>query len=264
MCCRRTLGLLAFAFWAIVAGAHAQTTREPPPEAIELFASGRAHYEAGRYGDASADLEAALQLDPGSPTLIYNLTRVYELMGDIDRALRYGEQYLMLLPPDDLEEREAAEVTLRRLRGARDYLALRSAAEQGQVQSLRQLAPRVIVRERGVADTPFWITLASGAALVAAGAIVGGLALKAGGDANDFVLRDASDQAVRQGRVDRANRLALSSDILLGVGAATLLAAGLLYLLRVRSFERDAEPDEVAVAVGSDGRGAWLVLRGAL
>ncbi|MBX3246048.1 MAG: tetratricopeptide repeat protein [Myxococcales bacterium] len=268
MGCRPDLGLfvlaLAIGLVAPDTGALAQTTREPPPEAIELFASGRAHYEGGRYGDAARDLEAALQLDPGSPTLIYNLTRVYELMGDLDRALRYGEQYLMLLPPDDEEEREVAEVTLRRLRGARDYLALRQAAEQGQVQSLRQLAPRVIVRERGVADTPFWITLAAGAAVLAAGAVVGGLALKTGNDASDFVLRDPADQAIRQRRVDRADRLALSADILLGVGAVTCIAAGLLYLLRVRTIERDATPDEVALSIGSDGRGAWLVVRGAL
>ncbi|MCB9601167.1 MAG: tetratricopeptide repeat protein [Sandaracinus sp.] len=248
----------------------AQTTREPPPEALEFFASGRAHYEAGRYPEAAQDLEAALQLDPGSPTLIYNLSRVYELMGELDRAIRFNEQYLTLLSPDDVAERETAESSLRRLRGARDWLELRRAAEQGQVQSLRQLAPRVIVHERGVADLPFWITLGSGAALLAAGGATGGFAFKLKGDTNAFVLRMPSDQGRREELADRTRRLALTTDILLGVGIATCLGATLLYLLRVRTFERDAEEGEQATAgfdvgtvdVGSDGQTTWLTWRG--
>lgn len=246
----------------------AQPTREPPPEALEFFASGRAHYEAGRYTEAAQDLEAALQLDPGSPTLIYNLARVYELMGELDRAIRYTEQYLQLLSPDDLEEREAAESSLRRLKGARDWLALREAAQQGQLQSLRQLAPRVIVRERGVVDLPFWITLGSGAAILAAGGVTGGLALRAKGDAEDFVLRVSDDQARRESLVDRSRRLGLSTDVLLGVGAATCVGALLLYLLRSRTYERDAEPDEAggsvetAFSFGVTGDSGWLAWRG--
>lgn len=264
----RVLGVLAVALtFAHVGVTHAQSTREPPPEALEFFASGRAHYDAGRYTEAATDLEAALQLDPGSPTLIYNLTRVYELMGELDRAITYGEQYLSLLAPEDVEERELADSTLRRLRGARDWLALRQAAEQGQVQSLRQLAPRVIVRERGVADLPFWITLASGAAILVGGGIVGAFAMKVEGDANDFVLRVPDDQSEREGLVDRSRRLALSTDVLLGVGAATCIGATLLYLLRVRTFERDAEVDEAGevshdVSFGTDGRATWLGWRG--
>lgn len=263
----RVLLASAFAFTTLglVCPLAAQPTREPPPEALEFFASGRAHYEAGRYTEAAQDLEAALQLDPGSPTLIYNLSRVYELMGELDRAIRYNEQYLTLLSPDDVEEREVAESSLRRLKGARDWLALREAAQQGQVQSLRQLAPRVIVRERGVADLPFWITLGSGVAILAAGGVTGGLALRAKGDAEDFVLRVPDDQARRESLVDRSRRLGLSTDVLLGVGAATCVGALLLYLLRSRSYERDAEPDPTdatAFSFGATGDSGWLAWRG--
>ncbi len=251
--------------------AKAQPTHEPPPEALEFFASGRAHYEAGRYTEAAQDLEAALTLDPGSPTLMYNLSKVYELMGEMDRAIRYMEQYLQRISPDDLEERESAETALRRLRGARDWLALREAAQQGQAQSLRQLAPRVIVRERGVADSPFWITLGAGVAILATGGVTGGLAFGAKNEADDFVLRMPEDQARRESLVDRSQRLALSADVILGVGAATCVGALLLYLLRSRSFERDATPEEAdedngsletALSFGASSGAGWLSWRG--
>lgn len=251
--------------------AEAQPTHEPPPEALEFFASGRAHYEAGRYTEAAQDLEAALTLDPGSPTLIYNLSRVYELMGEMDRAIRYMEQYLQLTSPDDQEERESAETALRRLRGARDWLALREAAQQGQAQSLRQLAPRVIVRERGVADLPFWITLGAGAGILAVGGVTGGLTFGAKNEVEDFTLRLPQDQNRRESLVDRRQRLALATDVLLGVGAATCVGALLLYLLRTRSFERDAEPEETNAsrrsvetewALGATDTSGWLAWRG--
>ena len=57
---------------------HQTTEREPPAGAIERYNRGRAHYQAGRYREALAELEKALALDPNSPNLVYNVARVYE------------------------------------------------------------------------------------------------------------------------------------------------------------------------------------------
>lgn len=225
----------------LAAGPRAQAqddTHEPPPEAIQFFERGRAHYEAGRYEEASVDLERALQLDPSSTTLIFNLARIYELLGDLDKAVAFGERYLELLPEDMVEERERAESTLRRVRGAQEWLALR---ESEQPPELRQLTPTVIVRDRGVADTAFWATLASGAGLLAIGGALGGVALAKRNEAHDLIIREEADRNEQSSVMERADRLALSADILLAAGLATEIGALLLYLLRVRTYEREVE-----------------------
>jgi tetratricopeptide (TPR) repeat protein len=235
-------------------------THEPPPEALQFFESGRAHYEAGRYQEAAVDMERALQLDPGSTTLIFNLARIYELLGDLEKAIEFGEKYLELLPDDMVDERERAETTLRRVRGAQEWLALRQAE---QPPELRQLTPTVIVRERGVADSAFWATLASGAGLLAVGGALGGVALAKRNEAHDLIIRDESDRNEQNDVMDRADRLALTADIFLAAGLATEIGALLLYLLRVRTFEREVDEDEGASARLQLGPGAaTLILEG--
>ena len=253
----RWLAVVVLACASVVGGSGTvgaqERTHEPPPEAVQFFESGRAHYEAGRYQEAANDLERALQLDPSSTTLIFNLARVYELLGELDKAVEFAERYLTLLPEDMTEERERAESTLRRVRGAQEWLALRQSEHPPE---LRTLTPTVIVRERGVVDLPFWVTAGTGAALLLAGAGTGVGALLVRNDARDFVLRTGNDREEQQSLVDRADRLALATDILIGVGAATAVAGLLLYLLRVRTFERELDPEsdapegEVAVSVG--------------
>lgn len=217
--------------------AFAQDRQEPPPEAVEFFNAGRAHYEAGRYPEAAVSLERALALDPGSAVLLFNLTRVYELLGELDRAVTYGRRYLGMVD-EDPPERERAEQTLRRLEGARDWLALRGSA---QPPELRQLAPRVIVRERGVADTAFWATLATGGGLTLAGGALGLFALVRHNEAEDIAAGSSADVTRRQDLRDKSQRMALVTDVAVGLGLATMVGALLLYLLRVRTFERTPE-----------------------
>ncbi len=229
--------------------AHAQTEapqeaaaegEEPPPEALEFFEAGRAHYEAGRYSEAAASLEQALALDPNSATLVFNLARIYELLGELDRAITYGHRYRGMMEHDP-EEMARADATLRRLEGARDYLAMRQANE---APELRTMESRIIVHERGVVDTAFWAVLGTGAGLLVGGAVLGGLATKRNNEANDLVAADSADQSRRADLRDEADSFALTADILLGAGAATSVAALLLYVLRTRSYERTVESTE--------------------
>jgi len=251
---------------AVVSTAAAQEMRQPPSEAVELFTQARAHYEAGQYSEAAEFLERALALDPDSPTLLFNLARVYELMGELDRAVHYGEAYLQRIPEEDVEERANAETMLRRLQGARDWLALRDQAQRNAAPSLRQLAPRIVVHDRGVADTPFWVTLGAGAGALAAGAILGGLALSLEHDVNGRLIDPSQnlDDYARELRNDgkRADSFALASDVLLGVGGAAVLSAFLLYVLRVRTYERDATDEDLTLSVGVEHHQASLRLRG--
>lgn len=266
---RRTQGLHA-RLWAsaalmVVAMTSAAGAQEevaqPPPEALEFFQEGRDHYSAGRYSEAAAAMEQAISLDPNSETLVFNLARIYELLGELDRAIHYGRRYREMVRYD-AEEVERADATLRRLDGAREWLALREAE---QAPELRQMAPREIVRDRGVVDTAFWAVLASGAGLLAAGGIFGGVALAKQNRANGI---NAATQLENEERIelrDEADSLALAADITLIAGGATTVAALLLYLLRVRTYEREASaPEDASAHLGVDAApgSAALTLRG--
>jgi tetratricopeptide (TPR) repeat protein len=205
----------------------------PPPAALEHYNRGRAHYQAGRYREAVEELEEALTLDPGSPNLVYNLARVYELLGDIERALPHYEHYRDMLPASAVDERDRVESTLKRLRGARSSLGPKKQEEPE-----RQLRPpNLIARtERGVADAAFWTMASLSLAAFAAGGVSGVLALRTEKDAQGFVLGRDGDLGERNEQADRADRLALISDVSIAAGAVGGLTTVLLYALRTRTI----------------------------
>jgi len=178
---RALLGLLCFlcvlrpgSGWAQEDAVAEDGMEATPPEAVEFFRQARERYEAGQYREAAQALERALVLDPNSPTLVFNLARVYELLGELDLSLRYYEQYQQLLPQQQAREQARAEATIRRLQGARTSTE-REAPQPEQVEALRQLPGLVVVRENGVADLGFWLTLGVGAASLATGGVLGAL-----------------------------------------------------------------------------------------
>jgi len=235
--------------------ARAQTRHEPPPEALQFFQSGRDHYQHGRYREAAIDLERALALDPASPTLLYNLGRVYELLGDAERAAGYYRSYVRVLPEGEGSEDERAEVqaAITRLEGAAAHGELVQPPPDGDDAHAPDLRP-AYVRVRGVVDLPFWVTLASGGGLLLGGGALGIVALSNHSNATGLVLRAPGDADRRQSLLDRSRHLALGADLVMGVGVAALIASGLLYLLRQRTVE-------VLPGTTADGRGASLTLR---
>jgi len=108
--------------------------------------------------------------------------------------------------------------------------------------------------------TAGWVAVGVGAAALIGGAITGGLALKA-----DKSVQDAcpgGDCPSSQGdEVDRRDALALSTDILIGAGAA-IAVTGAVLLIVFRDKER-AGGEEVAISpiIMVDGAGAAAVWR---
>ena len=199
----------------------------PPKEAIDHYSRGRAHYQAGRYREAATELEEALALDPDSPNLVYNLARVYELQGNIDQALAYYERYRAMLPEDDAVERERASTAIQRLQGARAQAA-RERPPEARTPALR------LRTERGVADAAFWTLASFSFAALVTGAVTGGLALRAERETQRFVLGRDGDEATLDQRAGRADRLAVTADVTLALGAVGGLTSVLLYALRSR------------------------------
>jgi tetratricopeptide (TPR) repeat protein len=211
----------------------------PPPEALELYQRGRALYAEGRYREAAVELERAQVLDPTSPNLVFNVARVYELLGDLEKSIGFYQRYLRLLPPSETAERDRIEATLRRLEGARDEVRrpTEAPAQPPSAAPLRDPQP-VRVQERGVADALFWGTASAGAALLIGGTVTGLLALDTERATGDYVVGLDGTFADRQVLADRADTLALVADVLFIAGGVTAAASALLFALRERTVER--------------------------
>lgn len=124
-------------------------------EAARHFDRARAAYQQGDYQGAAAELEHAVRLDPEDADLLFNLSLVYEKLGDLDRAIEYQRRLAHAV--SDPDERARAERTLVRLEGARGTPRQRSPA-------------RAAARARAGKSDP-WFLAASGVAI--AGALVG-------------------------------------------------------------------------------------------
>lgn len=235
------LGALVLSAWAtFLAAPVSAQDHQPPDDAMRFFEQAREAYREGRYDDAVEDLERALVLDPNAPTLLFNLGRVYELMGRYDDAIGVYMRLRAVTPPTETEELERTEQILERLQGARDHAAPPPSVET--VGSLEQ-GP-TYVRERGIADVPFWVTLLTGGAIVVGAAIVGGLALSMHGSLNDRVIGSVDEAGFvytyddYTAQLNDAQVLGGIADVLGGIGGATMVAAMLLFVLRERVYEQ--------------------------
>jgi tetratricopeptide (TPR) repeat protein len=251
----------------------AQPGGKPPPEAVEFYERGVAHYKGGRYRQAIDELERALMLAPASPALLYNLAKVYELMGDHNNALRYYSDYLRLLPASEVDERERVNVILERLRGARD--SEESQTPPGQQRSEDTPteppapppeAPRSegthFESKRGVMDTTFWATVGAASAVFVTGVGLGAAALRRDNEVEAFVLGADGTLDDRSALQSKADRLALGADLLLIAGLAGGVGATLLYLLRTES--REVLPSGATAGVAVTPHGAVVTYGGRL
>lgn len=255
------LALVTFLTWTANARADepqleepTQTDRTPPPEALDHYERGREHFRAGRYGEAIIELKAALELDPESRTLLYNVAYTSELLGNVDEAIDYYEKYLAALPESQAKEREKTELTLRRLRGRR--------AEQAAAPQPKAEAPPPPEPSAGRADVWFWLSLGGGAAFLAGGAVAGVLALQRENDVSHFVVGKDGSLKQHDALIDEANTLALSSDVLVATGGALVVTAALLYFLRDEDAAEPARDETPQATLSSDGRTTLLTLHG--
>jgi tetratricopeptide (TPR) repeat protein len=220
------------------------------------YKKGRELYLAGRYREAVVELEAALALDPESPNLLYNLARVYELLGEIDVSIAHYKHYRELLPPSEVEERARVTGTLQRLEGARE-----------QVPDQPPVAPSPLPQppqmERGVADATFWVFTAASVAAFIAGGALGVAALNSEKDAKRLVLEDSDSVAKRRSLISRTNRFALGSDLSLLAGAVLGTTAILLFALREKPVQSQSRA-KLGVDVGIGPTGGFISFQGRL
>jgi tetratricopeptide (TPR) repeat protein len=105
---RRIVSVLVVAS-ALVTGAcaaHAQLAPSPQPEA--LLAEGHTLYDAGRYKEAAAAFERAMQLGFGRPhEAAWKVAESYAKLGNRKQAMRWAEIAERLCSPIDRAGQEA-------------------------------------------------------------------------------------------------------------------------------------------------------------
>ena len=219
---------------------------EVATDPMDHFRAGREHYQAGRYREAAVELKKAYDLDPTSPTLVYNLARVYELLPDHEKAIEHYERYHALLLEKRTakkpltEELEQAEMALQRVRGAMaEHVDENSPASAVETNTVVIEVPADQPRY-GRADTLFWVVGAGGALTLLGATMLGVTALGLSGQLDDFILREPTDGAQYDRMNRRLRRVALATDIVLGLSVAAFAGAAALYFLRPAT-EKDAE-----------------------
>ncbi|MEI9951453.1 MAG: tetratricopeptide repeat protein [Pseudomonadota bacterium] len=178
-----------------------------PAQAAEHFERALAWYRAGKYRLAVADLEAALERDPGGKDLLFNLALVQEKLGDLAGAIDTLLRFQSL--EKDPKELERASQTIARLRGAQaELLAVVPRAPAP------PLAPKPcpLPRERGKLDG--WVIGTGSLALASllVGTVFGVRVLTLDADSQSSQARDAAIIA----------DVALATSLLAGAGSVAL------------------------------------------
>lgn len=170
------------------------------------FEAGNAYYERGDFEAAIREFQHAYELS-ARPALLHNIYLAYRDLQDDDHAALFLRRYLN--EADDIDNRTLLERRLRELESSNQVSEAGSPAG--------------------------WVVLASGIAALVGGAIAGGLAIQSRNTLDD---EWCNDRACREGftqEQDRGERAALSSTILLSVGAVAVAASIPIFLVSGRN-----------------------------
>jgi tetratricopeptide (TPR) repeat protein len=205
--------------------AHAQPRDRDPDlrRAVLLFEESEELYNRGDFEEAAMLLRRAYELHP-DPTLVYNLGRSLEAMGDLDGAIEAYERYLREAP--DAEDRGEVGAQLATLRDRRDRLATEALPDP---PARAEEPPTVEPSERGLSPWPF-VILGGGVALAGAGAIVG---LVGAGVHDEAKVEPVQVEVMRL--QDQADGLATIANVLFIAGGVALVAGVVVLVVDLTS-----------------------------
>jgi len=244
----RSVPVLALTLALGAAGtAAAQPEPTPRQRAIKLNEESAALYQAGRFREAADILRVAYRLHP-SPTIVYNLGRALEGLGDVAGAVQAYEQYLATA--GTVPDRAAIEA---RLRALRDRLARLTPPASGPSPPTSGPGPPP-PRPRGPLRrlAPYGVA-GLGVVTLGVGAVVAGVAWE-----RYQTAKDDPGQVSAAATHARARDLARTANILFAVGGGVAVA-GAVWLLLDRPWREAARDRAVTLLVGPGG----LALAGA-
>lgn len=177
---RSAIVLFAFGFFLLWASASLAAPKgKNHDRAVRLVVQSQEHYEAGRFREAIQLLEEAYTLEQ-SPTILYNLARAYEGVGESEQALDAYENYIDKEPK--ASDRGAVEKRIetlkqqiaerKKLAAERDAEAKRAAEAQKATEREKAKQKNAPVERRKPSLVP-WIVAGVGVAVVGGGVFLG-------------------------------------------------------------------------------------------
>jgi tetratricopeptide (TPR) repeat protein len=231
----------------------ARTMTAIDAEAREHFQLGRTFYEGGRFQQAAEQFEMAYRLS-ARPQLLYNVYVARRDAGGLSMAIEALRAYLGQVP--DAPDRVNLEARLASLEA---QVARQNEQEAARVESERKVAEaeaKAKTRtERTHSVLPI-VLMGTGGALLLGSAVTGGLALSNASDLDKKCSGNACQPSQRS-KVDSTRTLAITTDVLWGVGAAAAATGLILWLTGALDTER-----EVPVAFGISPNGISTELSG--
>jgi len=212
--------------WSAVAAAQVPQADEDAAKAH--FLAGSAYYEQANYGDAVKEFIEAHRLSK-RPDLLYNISVCYERLGRWDDAIASLQQYLSERP--DAPDRAVIESRIKNYEQRRDQEAAAHAAA----------TPPPVVAPPPVTPPPprrhvaSWIVGGIGAGLLIAALGTGVTAHLA---YNDLVTKCGGTvcpgDKTLEDEASFGRALTISTDVLIGVGAATFATGVILFIVEAR------------------------------
>ncbi len=282
----RTLSILGILCLALalpspaLAGDPASDTR-----AKELYENGAQLYEEARYEDAIVAWRAAYDLSP-RPLLLYNIASAEERSGQWKEAIETWNRYRAFAPS---EEREVLEQRIRNLEKRVAEVEEKAAESEGPTRAPWQPEAepepeKIDGGEAGAtsAETteaqatapppppgphpgPF-VLLGGGFVGIAAGAVLGGLALDTRGQVTEACYSDGNEilcPNTAESLLEQDQQMSLGADLAFGLGIGVAIAGGTLAI--VDAVKRSEGADQLSWLpvpwLGPEGGGVALVGR---
>ncbi len=282
---------VVFSLWVLSAAGPARAD-----EAKQLYEQGVIHFKEGDYAAAQEAFKEAYNLS-GRADLLYNLGVCAERLGDVQRAIAYYQVYLDERP--DAPDAEQVRAKMEKLQEPLDAPALAveivpaedkgppeepepppesppeppdepgeapseqapvtepEQAEAGGSAPLAAEPPDALAEERDE-EVSLYIPgalLGGGGLLLAGGAVAGIAALK-----ERDSLEKSCAPGCSQSAIDKGKGIAVTADVLLGLGAAAVVAGGVWILLD--RWKRKKRTGEMTLTAAPLGGGAAVLVQG--
>jgi len=267
--------LLVMALLALSAGPALAGDRE---SARDHYVKGTRAYELGLFDEAIAEYMAAYKIKD-DPALLFDIGQAHRLAGHPAEALRFYKTYLSKIPaaPNRAEvEAKMAELT-RQLEQQKPSPAEPSAAPSSESPAPSLPVPEPVAaspRSGGPVVTPATIVQSSPRESAGRGMRIAGITSAAGGlallgtgiafavlakrAANDLTQLDASQGVFDPSKQDAGQRDQILADVLIGVGAATLVTGAILYVSGARAKNQTSRALVVSPSLAAHSAGATL------
>lgn len=217
-------------------------------EAKALYQKAEAHYARGEFKQALELYEQAHQKAP-EPMFLLGIGQAYKALDRCEKALNYFERYLVSW--SDAPNRQMVE---RLIKSCQDRLEQKRQQEQAERERAREKERQKEEPSpgRGLRPAWFWTSAALAGALLATGAVTGGLALSKNQEYKD------EDTAVSR-RLDLRDQ----GKTLQTVSTATFIAGGVAAgAAAILFFYTGWDKEETRVSAGAVPSGAAITFRG--